>query len=157
MLNSSGKKFKKKYFSLYSLLILLAQFPFVSVSADSLAEDTVYAIVNHSIKQSSISRNGLSAIFKMRLRQWSDGSTISVFVLGDDNPIHKQFCKNILNVFPHQMRRSWNKLVFSGTGQEPMVVADEEEMIEKVGSTPGAVGYLNGKDITENIKVLEIE
>lgn len=93
----------------------------------------------------------------MRLRQWQDGSPITVFVLRDNNPLHQQFCKQVLNVFPHQMRRSWNKLVFSGTGQAPVTVASKEEMVDKIASTPGAIGYLSDEDITEDIKILIIK
>ena len=126
-------------------------------SSDNSATRAVYAVVNRNTTQHVISRNGLSAIFKMRLRHWQDGSPVTVFVLGDENPLHKLFCKKILNVFPHQMRRSWNKLVFSGTGQAPIQVANKEEMIKKISTTPGAVGYLSGQDLTDNIRILELE
>ncbi|GAB4255752.1 MAG: hypothetical protein Kow0065_04000 [Methylomicrobium sp.] len=117
----------------------------------------VLPVVNKKSTQTVISRNGLSAIFKMRLRQWNDGSPISVFVMKDNDSIHKLFCKQVLNVFPHQMRRSWNKLVFSGTGQAPITVNSQEEMIQKLESTPGAIGYLSSDAITENIRVLTIQ
>jgi len=117
----------------------------------------VYAIVNPANLQSSISKNGLNAIFYMRLRNWSDGSPVTVFVLQDDNALHKQFCKQRLNVFPHQMRKGWNKLIFSGTGQAPMLLNSKEEMLAKVSQTPGAVGYISGKDLTADVKILEIE
>lgn len=120
-------------------------------------QNSVYPVVNAKTPQQSISKNGLSAIFKMRLRHWSDGSKVLVFVLEDEDPLHKQFCKQILNVFPHQMRRTWNKLVFSGTGQAPFRLGNKIEMIKKIIGTPGAVGYLNGKDITKDIKILNIE
>ncbi len=118
---------------------------------------SIYPVVNSALTQNSVSRNGLSAIFRMRLRQWQDGSPITVFVLRDNNPLHQQFCKQVLNVFPHQMRRSWNKLVFSGTGQAPVTVASKDEMVDKIASTPGAIGYLSDEDITEDIKILIIK
>lgn len=118
---------------------------------------TVYPVINSKLTQNSVSRNGLSAIFRMRLRHWQDGSPVMVFVLRDDNDLHKLFCKQVLNVFPHQMRRSWNKLVFSGTGQAPITVESKEEMIQKISSTPGAIGYLSSEDITDNIKILKIK
>ncbi|MGR9073322.1 MAG: hypothetical protein ACU833_09690 [Gammaproteobacteria bacterium] len=101
--------------------------------------------------------NGLSAIFKMRLRTWQDGSPITVFVLDDDAPLHKKFCKEILNVFPHQMRRAWNKLVFSGSGQAPLVLGSKEEMLNKIISTPGSIGYMLKSEITAEVKPLEIK
>lgn len=125
--------------------------------APSINQNAVYPVVNVKTEQQSVNKNGLSAIFKMRLRAWSDGSEITVFVLHDDNPLHKQFCKQILNVFPHQMRRYWNKLVFSGTGQAPIELENKEEMINKIINTPGAIGYLQGKDLNhKNIRILNV-
>lgn len=119
--------------------------------------NTVYAIINANNLQSRISRNGLNAIFYMRLRSWNDGSPVTVFVLQDEDPLHKKFCKQRLNVFPHQIRKGWNKLIFSGTGQAPLLLNNKEEMLSKVSQTPGAVGYLSGKDLTADVKILEIE
>ncbi|MGR9115213.1 MAG: hypothetical protein ACU85E_05560 [Gammaproteobacteria bacterium] len=155
--NGSIFKLKKKHINIIILLIILMEHASAASSSDNSAVRAVYAVVNQNTTQQVISRNGLSAIFKMRLRHWKDGSPVTVFVLEDENPLHKLFCKQILNVFPHQMRRSWNKLVFSGTGQAPIVVNNKAEMIEKISTTPGAVGYLSGQDLTDNIRILNIE
>ena len=127
--------------------------------AENLTRDRVVPVVNSDTAQFSISKNGLSAIFKMRLLKWQDGTgkPITVYVLPDDTPLHKRFSKEILNVFPHQMRRAWNKLVFSGSGQAPIEVKNVAEMIEKVASTPGAIGYLNAGDIPDDIRILDIQ
>ena len=127
--------------------------------AENLTRDRVVPVVNSGTVQFSISKNGLSAIFKMRLLKWQDGTgkPITVYVLPDDTPLHKRFSKEILNVFPHQMRRAWNKLVFSGSGQAPIEVKNVAEMIEKVASTPGAIGYLNAGDIPDDIRILDIQ
>ncbi len=78
----------------------------------------------------------------MGQRIWPDGSRVNVFVLPDDNPEHKAFCKRVLGMFAHQLRQIWDRKVFSGTGQAPNVVTSPEEMIERVGHTPGAIGYV---------------
>lgn len=92
----------------------------------------------------------------MRLRQWKDDTPVTVYVLKDGDPIHKQFCKQILHVFPHQMRRIWNRAVFSGSGQAPNTVKSIKEMITKISNTPGAIGYLQASQITDDMKILEI-
>ncbi len=119
-------------------------------------QDIVYPVINYQNKQTSISKNGLSAIFKMRLRIWNDGTTVTVFVLKDDDPIHKRFSKLILNVFPHQLRRAWNKAVFSGSGQAPIELENKKELIRKLEETPGAIGYLSPEDITNKIRILDV-
>ncbi|MGD7033968.1 substrate-binding domain-containing protein [Methylotuvimicrobium buryatense] len=149
--NESNKNLRRKQFGFLVLLFVLMS------QVLSAPTPSIYPVVNSALTQNSVSRNGLSAIFRMRLRQWQDGSPITVFVLRDNNPLHQQFCKQVLNVFPHQMRRSWNKLVFSGTGQAPVTVASKDEMVDKIASTPGAIGYLSDEDITEDIKILIIK
>lgn len=113
-------------------------------------------VINGQVTQNTITPHGLSAIFKMRLHKWKDNSAITVFVLADEAPLHKAFCKEVLNVFPHQMRRIWDRLVFSGSGQAPIELKSEQEMIEMLSSTPGAIGYLKTSNLTKGIKILTI-
>jgi len=98
------------------------------------------------------SQSALRAIFGMRLRKWEDGSPIRVFVMPDEHPLHISFSKNVLHVFPYQLRAAWNRLVFSGTGEEPIIVKSEQKMRVIVGSTPGAIGYLSRSMIDESVK-----
>lgn len=97
-------------------------------------------LVNTGITQ-VISTSELRSIFSMRRRTWKDGTPIRVFVLPDQHPVHKSFCKNILGIFPHRLRKSWDRLVFTGIGQAPTEVNSLQEMNEMVMKTPGAIGY----------------
>lgn len=91
---------------------------------------------------SNVSRSFLRAAFTMRARRWPNGQTVRVFVHKQDHPAHQQLCKTVLNMYPYQLRRSWDRLVYSGTGQAPVEVASESEMRAKVAQTPGALGYV---------------
>ncbi|MEE9412609.1 MAG: hypothetical protein V3V22_06105 [Methylococcales bacterium] len=146
----------KRIIILASLSLFFSPLVFAETAADS---KTIFVqpVINANNKQTSISRNGLSAIFKMRLNQWNDGTPVTVFVLPDDNPIHKQFSKQILNVFPHQLRRIWNNAVFSGSGQAPITLNSTEEMKEKVSTTPGSIGNLSTNELNDSIKILDIQ
>lgn len=84
-------------------------------------------------------------IFFMRLNSWPDGSPIHVFVLPDNHPLHARFAKEILGVYPFQLRSAWDRLVFSGTGVSPTMVESEEEMRARIESTPGSIGYTDKK------------
>lgn len=109
---------------------------------DESPPGTLDIVVHPDVRQQNISRNVLRAIFGMRLRKWPDGMPIKVFVLKDDAPFHAAFSKEILHVFPHQLRRAWDRLVYSGTGQSPFEVSSMEEMKEKISNITGAIGYL---------------
>lgn len=90
-------------------------------------------------------------------KTWPDGTKIRVFVLPDDDQLHEIVSKEKLNVFPYQLRSMWDRLVFSGTGQAPIKVNSVEEMLTKVASTPGAIGYLWRAKIDDTVTVLQIK
>jgi len=89
----------------------------------------------------NLSPETVREIFFMRLSSWSDGSSIHVFVLPDNHPLHIRFAKEILGVYPFQLRSAWDRLVYSGTGVAPTTVESVEEMVKRVESTPGGIGY----------------
>ncbi|SFU39798.1 hypothetical protein SAMN05216417_102230 [Nitrosospira multiformis] len=114
-------------------------------------------VANSGLSEKNLSKNALRAIFGMRLHTWPDGTPIHVFVLPDEAPLHIAFSKEKLNVFPYQLRAAWDRLVFSGTGQAPETVASLEEMLAKVGSTPGAIGYLTRSRMDSTVNVLQVK
>ncbi|MDQ3186582.1 MAG: substrate-binding domain-containing protein [Pseudomonadota bacterium] len=117
-----------------------------------------YEIVTHpGVNEKYLSKNSLRAIFGMRLHAWPDGTAIRVFVMPDDASLHAAFSKEKLNVFPYQLRSAWDRLVFSGTGQAPDTVTSAEEMLAKISSTPGAIGYLTKSKTDGRVNVLQIK
>jgi ABC-type phosphate transport system substrate-binding protein len=99
----------------------------------------------------------LRAIFAMKKKYWSDGSKIQVFVLPDAHPLHRQFSKKHLNMFPHQFRRIWDRMIFSGIAKAPKEVKDLDEMLYSLETTPGAIGYLKANTHHQKIRPLNHE
>lgn len=95
-------------------------------------------------------------IFSMRQSNWKDGQVITVFVLANNHEIHKAFTTQILGLFPYQLERVWNKLIYSGLGEEPIKVKDETEMIERIKNKPGAIGYIKQGAMFDGVKKLNI-
>ncbi|MGR9099454.1 MAG: hypothetical protein ACU826_02695 [Gammaproteobacteria bacterium] len=95
------------------------------------------------VKQSRFfTREDLREIFFGRRTRWADGSPLRVFVLPDQHPVHIRFSKEILEVYPYQLRSAWDRMVYSGTGAPPMVVESLEKMQTLIQHTPGAIGYI---------------
>ncbi len=122
------------------------------------AENSPVVIVNPATNPTSlVSQTALSAIFGMRLRKWEDGSPIRVYVLPDEHSLHVAFSKHVLRVFPYQLRSAWDRLVFSGTGEEPIKVLSEQQMRAAVSTMPGAIGYLSPSMVDETVKVIPLK
>ena len=127
------------------------------VTADAIADEHYAIVINSDVGEKILSVNSLRSIFSMHKKTWADGTKIRVFVFPDDNALHQSVAKEKLNVFPYQLRANWDRLVFSGTGQAPIQVSSNEEMLERIANTPGAIGYLWKANINENVHVLEIK
>jgi hypothetical protein len=127
----------------------------LSLSA-SLYADTTVAIVNPGEATHPFERKTLRAAFGMTLQSWPDGQPLTIFVFRDENPLHQQFCRTVLGVLPYSLRRNWDRLLFSGGGQAPIVVNNVHEMLQRVATTPGAIGYLNKESVDESVSIIEI-
>lgn len=121
--------------SLYGPLLCLA------LVASPAAAAEVIAHPDHP--GGEISRPLLRGVFGMRVRAWPDGTPVRVFVLEDGNPLHAEFSKAVLQMYPYQLRQNWDRLLYSGTGQQPVTVSSEEELLRRVAETAGAIGYVS--------------
>jgi hypothetical protein len=111
---------------------------------------SVDVIVSPSLASTKLDRSLLRSVFTMRLRQWPDGSPVRVFVLPDSDPLSDRFYREQLGMYSYVLRSAWDRMVFTGTGFAPTVVQTEKEMIERVRSTPGAIGYVRKRELSES-------
>jgi ABC-type phosphate transport system substrate-binding protein len=132
------------------LLVVLCLAPLRSLVAD----EQPVVIVNPDVPVETLGANALRAIFGMRLRAWADGSSVRVLVLKDDSPTHIRFAKQQLSIFPHQLRRAWDRLVYSGTGQAPRTVDSDAAMVAEVAATAGAIGYVSQEMVSDDVRVV---
>ena len=136
--------------SIYGIAALLTCFVFPQVGVGQ------ELIANKDLADKVLSRNEARLFFTLRLQRWGDDQAVKVFVLPDDHPVHREFAKTVLGLFPYQLRRVWDRQLFSGTGQAPIIVSSEQEMLRRVATTPNAIGYVAGAPVDGSVRVLEV-
>lgn len=136
--------------------IRLLQFLLVALLVNSQPGFAVEIVSNHDVPLNRMTTRELQAIFTMRLRSWPNGLPVRVFVLRDSAPTHIEFAKKIMDMFPYQLRRYWDKLVFSGTGQAPVELDTAQQVYERVVATPGAIGYLPTELVDSRISIVKV-
>jgi len=142
-------RLKHTHFFIVFVLSLLLSMPTFAAS--------LKVIANVSVEDSQLKLKDLRSIYTMKKNLWSNGDRIVVFVLSDDSATHKDFCRQLLKVFPRQLESVWYRLVYSGTGERPVSVNSEEEMIALVANTPGAIGYIRSEGLHEETKIITIK
>jgi hypothetical protein len=104
----------------------------------------VRILVNPAQAAFPLDREFVRAVFAERIRAWPDGTSIRVFVLPDTDVLTDLFDRSVLHTYPYVLRTVWDRMAFTGTGLPPTVVLTEEDMRQRVMSTPGAIGYVRG-------------
>ena len=114
-------------------------------------------ISNLTADTTSLSVAQLRRIYSMRQAHWHNGIPIVVYVLASKNPLHQQFCREQLRLFPYQLDRIWHKLTFSGYGVAPIEVDTQQALIEAVKTTKGAIGYVENISEVKNVNIIKVE
>lgn len=116
----------------------------------------MHVITHASVNVDTMTTAQLRRIYSIRQIRWANNTPIVVFVLPSQHVIHKNFSKNILNIFPYKLDRIWNKLTFSGLGVAPTVVQSQDALLKAVSNTPGAIGYVDDLNKEADVNVIKI-
>ncbi len=138
-------------------LTMLALLSNTAVAQTAESANTIVLVAHPSVGAQAINRDTTRAMFAMRQRTWPNGQAAQIFVLPNRDPVHTRFAKEQLGVYPHQLQLAWDRMVFSGMGQAPNRVRNQEEMREQVAGTPGALGYLEREYLDESVRVISME
>lgn len=122
----------------------MALIAIITASFSSYAKDaSIVLVVNESVSLKQIRLDELRAIYSLRQLSWSEDVPVVAFVLDIDGDIHRQFCRDFLKVYPHQLKKGWDRMEYTGRAQGPQVVQDEKMLLTLVQQMPGAIGYLS--------------
>ena len=110
-------------------------------------------IVNDSAIDFPLPAQELRLIFSMQKVYWPDGQKIQVFILSPGSEIHKEFCFKQLDMMPYMLQRRWDRLVYSGTGERPIILKNEAEMQAQIARTPGSIGYVAEPVLSDDNRV----
>lgn len=129
---------------------------FFSITEVCSQPSQVQLITHSSVVIASMDKDQVRRIFTMYQTNWSDSQPIVVFVLASHNSTHQFFSREILGLFPYQLDRIWNKLIYSGLGEGPTKVYSEEEMLQKIEQQPGSIGYVMSVAIPSDINIVTL-
>lgn len=131
----------KNLFVLFALSMLVA--------APALAEVSV--IVNPA-NTAEMSQDEIGRIFLGKMRTYASGEPVSPVSLAEGHPVQAEFTSSVLGRSDSQLKAYWSKLIFTGKGNPPPEVASVEEMLQKVASEPGAIGYVPSDAVTGQVR-----
>ena len=117
------------------------------------AQAQVAVIAHKSVPINTASAATVLEIYSLGVKQWSNESTVVVVNLKGSGNTVATFYK-FIGTPVLEMKKLWMRMQLSGEAKAPISMNTEEEVVEKVASTRGAVGFVSADRVTTEVKVI---
>jgi len=115
----------------------------------------VAIIVNKSVPINSLKASTIADIYMLDTQKWSDGQKIILVDLKSKSPIQRSFY-DFIGEKPYELRKIWIRAQLTGEGKAPITVDSEDDLLKKVATTTGAIGYISLSKVTDAVKVISL-
>jgi ABC-type phosphate transport system substrate-binding protein len=116
----------------------------------------VVVVVSPRNPLSSMTRRQVADIFLGKSQRFPDGRLAVPFDQAAGSAVQTQFYLLVDGKRAAEIKAYWAKMIFTGRGQPPQVIADDRQMKQAVAKSPDAIGYVDRQAVDGSVKVLVI-
>jgi len=108
-------------------------------------------IANEGVGVDHISAAALRNVYTGRTTYWQGGDHVVIAVC---DGMTDEALNEVSGMDPSEFRTFWQRLVFSGRGEEPRTAADANDLVKFVASTKGAIALVPSDAQLKGVKTL---
>jgi hypothetical protein len=128
-----------------------------SILASLLAAPLAGAVVAHEkTAPAHLSDDELKAIFLGSRTSWDGGGKVIVAVLSE-GPVQAQFLGEMVGKPPTAFATHWKRLVFTGKASMPKQFAKDEDLLDFVAKTEGAIGFVADGKTAPGTTIIQVK
>jgi ABC-type phosphate transport system substrate-binding protein len=122
------------------------------------ALDGVVVIANKTVPADSVSAAELKDIYTGRTTYWMDGQSVKLAVLDDQSTDQTDAAlEEVSGMDTSHFKTFWQRMVFSGRGQQPQKFGDTAALVAYVAATKGAIAIVLADADLNGVKKLEVK
>ena len=118
------------------------------------ALDGAVLIANSSVAADTLTADALKDIYTGKTKYWDGGQAIVIAVLPDKTDAALQ---QTCGMDSSSFKTFWQRLAFSGRGQEPKKADDAAALVALVASTKGAIALAPADAALTGVKKIEVK
>lgn len=116
------------------------------------AYSQIVVIANKDVSVSSINLDKLRNIYTLDSKELG-GNQIKLFDYSSSIPTQSDMYSKI-GKDASTLKKSWLKAKLTGSGNPPVTVGSEADMLQKVANNSGAIGYVDKSIVNDSVKIL---
>jgi ABC-type phosphate transport system substrate-binding protein len=113
----------------------------------------VVLIANKGVEMNVTTNTAVADIYTLETQKSGNSIALVVFDLKVDP---KDQFYTAIGKTGTELKKIWMKMQLSGDGKAPAALGSEDDMVNKIASTPGAIGYISESKVTDAVKTLYI-
>jgi ABC-type phosphate transport system substrate-binding protein len=137
-------KFRLTYFLALTFIICF-------ISAEIINAQVVI-IANKNLPVKSIDDNSLVNLYTLQSNE-VDAQKVKLFYSNTENEAVTKLLQKIGKSGP-ELKKIWLKAKLTGNGNPPENAFSDEDMVQKVASTPNSIGFVSSKSANSSVKIL---
>lgn len=114
-------------------------------------------IVNNSNTVSTLTAKEVSDLFLKKKTKWPAGSVVIPVDLSSGSSVRENFSQKIHGKSTTAIRSFWQQAAFAGTASAPVEKSSDNDVIEFIKKTPGAIGYISAATPLNGVKQVTVE
>lgn len=111
-------------------------------------------ITNKQARPERVSREIIADMYLYKIKSFADGTDIRTVDQAVGSKARQIFYRTIVRKTEMELNRYWARRRYSGKGEPPVVLVGDDAVKSWVASTPGAVGYIDKKNLDSSVRVL---
>jgi len=115
----------------------------------------VAVIAHPSVPVSKISRTQLIDIYVGDVREWDNGEPVVLLDLKPKSGVKDAFY-DFIGKSSSRVKSIWMRHMLTGEAEPPEALDSQQEILDIVTATPGAIGYVDREVVTGNVVTLAV-
>ncbi len=137
---------------LRNCLILPLLLAVSTAAASAHAEVVVIVSAKSSVK--SLTADQTAKIFLSKVVTFPNDQTAIPIDQPEGSAIRDEFYSKVAHKSPSQLTAYWAKVIFTGDGRPPMLMAGDMAVRKAIANNPNAIGYIDKNAVNRSVRVV---
>ena len=118
------------------------------------AQTNVVVVVSSKNPITSLTAEQTTKIFLGKVVTFPNGQTAFPIDQPEGSAIRDEFYSKVTHKNPSQLTAYWAKVIFTGDGRPPMLLADNIAVRKAIAKNPNAIGYIDKSAVNRSVRVV---
>jgi ABC-type phosphate transport system substrate-binding protein len=111
-------------------------------------------VVVHPSNTVALDKSQIEQIFLGKLKTFTGSDKAIPVSQPETNAASEEFYNKVIGRNPTQLKAYWSKLLFTGKGQPPKKMANDQEVLKSVAADPNVIGYVTSGSADDSVRVV---